>query len=104
AEWERKDAEKQRKKQEEFASQSQKRAKFVPGKGFVFEDDSSKEATDSKKPEEALATNGPSVFDTKSTSPVKSGNIFGHLSATPSEVEENDGNDTEEASGGEDES
>lgn len=104
AEWERKDAEKQRKKQEEFASQTQKRAKFVPGKGFVFEDDSSKEATDSKKPEETPATNGPSVFDTKSKSPVKSGNIFGHLSATPSEVEENDGNDTEEASGGEEES
>lgn len=103
AEWERKDAEKQRKKQEEFASQTQKRAKFVSGKGFVFEDDSSKEATDSKKPEEAPATNGP-VFDTKSKSPVKSGNIFGHLSATPSEVEENDGNDTEEASGGEEES
>ena len=106
AEWERKDAEKQRKKQEEFASQTQKRTKFVPGKGFVFEgeDDSNKEATSSKKPEESPSTNGPSVFDTKGKSPVKSGNIFGHLSATPSEMEENDGNDTEEASGGEDES
>lgn len=102
AEWERKDAEEQRKKREQFASQTQKRAKFVPGKGFVFEDDSSAEAPESRKTEETAPLNGPSisssgasVFDAKK-SPVKSSNIFGHLPATPTEVEENDGDDTEE--------
>lgn len=102
AEWERKDAEEQRKKREQFASQTQKRAKFVPGKGFVFEDDSSAEAPESQKTEETAFSNGPSisnsgtsVFDAKK-SPMKSSNIFGHLSATPTEVEENDGDDTEE--------
>lgn len=107
AEWERKDAEKQRQKREELASQTQKRAKFVPGKGFVFEDENSVEDS-AKKAEEPTpsaaspAATGTSVFDKKPKSPVKS-NIFGHLSATPSEVEENDGDDTDEASAAGDE-
>lgn len=110
AEWERKDAEKQRQKREELASQTQKRAKFVPGKGFVFEDGSSAEGSAEKAEEKAeepaasdasLATSA-SVFDKKLQSPEKSSNIFGHLSATPTEVEENDG-DTDEASAAGDE-
>ncbi|GIK05915.1 hypothetical protein Aspvir_010029 [Aspergillus viridinutans] len=99
AEWERKDAEQQRKKREELEAQSKKRAKFVPGKGFVFEDESS-DTTEPKKPAEAsTSTASSSVFEAKRDTPVKANNIFGHLSATPSEVEEdNDADDTEEAS------
>ncbi|EAW06952.1 RanBP1 domain protein [Aspergillus clavatus NRRL 1] len=97
AEWERKDAEQQRKKREELESQSKKRPRFVPGKGFVFEDESS-DAVEPEKPAET-ATSGASVFDQKRDTPAKSNNIFGHLSATPSEAEEdNDADDTEEAS------
>ncbi|GAQ02851.1 hypothetical protein ALT_0172 [Aspergillus lentulus] len=99
AEWERKDAEQQRKKREELEAQSKKRAKFVPGKGFVFEDESS-DTTEPKKPAQTSAsTASSSVFEAKRDTPVKANNIFGHLSATPSEVEEdNDADDTEEAS------
>ena len=107
AEWERKDAEKQRQKREDLASQNQKRAKFVPGKGFVFEDEAGTDES-AKKADEApaaapAASAGTSVFD-KPKSPSKPNNIFGHLSATPSEVEENDGDDTDEASAAGDES
>ncbi|RAL03845.1 RanBP1 domain protein [Aspergillus ibericus CBS 121593] len=101
AEWERRDAEEQRQKQESFDSQTQKRAKFVPGKGFVFED----ECNDSseKKSEEASAAASSaetSVFAKQNNTAVKSSNIFGHLSATPSEADDNDNeaDDTEEAS------
>ncbi|GIJ92276.1 hypothetical protein Asppvi_011253 [Aspergillus pseudoviridinutans] len=99
AEWERKDAEQQRKKREELEAQSKKRAKFVPGKGFVFEDESS-DTTEPKKPAEtSTSTASSSVFEAKRDTPAKANNIFGHLSATPSEVEEdNDADDTEEAS------
>lgn len=101
AEWERKDAEKQRQKQEEYVAQTQKRTKFVPGKGFVFEDGSSSTDESAKKAEQTPATDA-SVFD-KPKSPSKPSNIFGHLSATPSEVEDNDGDDTDEASAAGDE-
>ncbi|PKY06720.1 hypothetical protein P168DRAFT_316704 [Aspergillus campestris IBT 28561] len=97
AEWERKDAEQQRKKREEAEARAAKRPKFVPGKGFVFEDDNTDVAT---KPAEETSS-GPSVFETKTAAaPAKASNIFGHLSATPSEIEEpdNDGDVTEEAS------
>ncbi|EAW16567.1 RanBP1 domain protein [Aspergillus fischeri NRRL 181] len=99
AEWERKDAEQQRKKREELEAQSKKRAKFVPGKGFVFEDESS-DTTEPKKPAEtSTLTASSSVFEAKRDTAAKANNIFGHLSATPSEVEEdNDADDTEEAS------
>lgn len=99
AEWERKDAEKQRKKREELEAQSKKRAKFVPGKGFVLEDESS-DTTEPKKPAEtSTSTASSSVFEAKRDTVAKANNIFGHLSATPSEVEEdNDADDTEEAS------
>ncbi|KAF4222547.1 hypothetical protein CNMCM6805_002192 [Aspergillus fumigatiaffinis] len=99
AEWERKDAEQQRKKREELEAQSKKRAKFVPGKGFVFEDGSS-DTTEPKKPAEtSTSTASSSVFEAKRDTAPKANNIFGHLSATPSEVEEdNDADDTEEAS------
>ncbi|RAL07412.1 RanBP1 domain protein [Aspergillus homomorphus CBS 101889] len=98
AEWERKDAEKQRKKQEEHAAQAKKRAKFVPGKGFVFED----APEEPEKTEGAdSAKSGASVFDKQNKSAAQPSNIFGHLSATPSEAEDNgddEDNDTEEAS------
>ncbi|PYH94752.1 hypothetical protein BO71DRAFT_475457 [Aspergillus ellipticus CBS 707.79] len=100
AEWERRDAEEQRKKQEQFGTKAPKQAKFVPGKGFVFDDEPSDSV---KKPEDttaSLASAGASVFASKSNSTTKSNNIFGHLSATPSEAEDddNDADDTEEAS------
>ncbi|KAI9932678.1 hypothetical protein ASPWEDRAFT_47121 [Aspergillus wentii DTO 134E9] len=104
AEWERRDAEEQRKKREEMESRSKKPPKFVPGKGFVFEDEDSEKTPEPKKAEDAVVPNGPSasaagasVFDTKSKSSAKSSNIFGHLSATPSEVEENDADETDDA-------
>ncbi|PLN75530.1 hypothetical protein BDW42DRAFT_36793 [Aspergillus taichungensis] len=97
AEWERKDAEQQRKKREEAEAHAAKRPKFIPGKGFVFEDASTDAPT---KPAEETSS-GASVFENKTAAaPAKPSNIFGHLSATPSEVEEpdNDGDVTEEAS------
>ncbi|PYI21425.1 hypothetical protein BO99DRAFT_410935 [Aspergillus violaceofuscus CBS 115571] len=99
AEWERKDAEQQRKKQEEHAARGKKHAKFVPGKGFVFED----EANEPEKTGEGAvaATSGASVFDNQEKSALKSSNIFGHLSATPSEADDNvddEDNNTEAAS------
>ncbi|KAL5355127.1 hypothetical protein BJX96DRAFT_140759 [Aspergillus floccosus] len=101
AEWERRDAEEREKKLKELQSQSVKRSKFVPGKGFVFEDEASG-ATEKKEDKAAPATSlsGASVFDKKSASPANPNNIFGHLSATPSEAEEDDADDTEEASDG----
>ncbi|KAL2792937.1 hypothetical protein BJX66DRAFT_326394 [Aspergillus keveii] len=100
AEWERKDAENQRKKQEAILAQQSKRPKYIPGQGFSFEEDNS---TDGEKSDTSAASSmaSNSVFDTKSTSFGRSSNIFGHLSATPSESGENehdDANDTEEAS------
>ncbi|KAI9040113.1 RanBP1 domain protein [Aspergillus affinis] len=98
AEWERKDAEKQRQKRQQLESSTGKRAVMVPGKGFVFEDVS---GTEDKAAESASSTSGAgaSVFDAKGKSPASSSNIFGHLSATPSEAEENDADDTEEDEG-----
>lgn len=100
AEWERRDAEEREKKLKELQSQSVKRSKFVPGKGFVFEDEASDATEKEDKAAPAASSSGASVFDKKSASPVKSNNIFGHLSATPSEAEEDDADDTEEASDG----
>lgn len=98
AEWERKDAEKQRQKRQQFESATSKRSVYVPGKGFVFEEVSASTSADKAAESAAPASGaGASVFDTKAKSPANS-NIFGHLSATPSEVEENDADDTEEAS------
>lgn len=100
AEWERRDAEEQRKKQEQFGTQTQKRAKFVPGKGFVFEDESNE--SPAKKAEDSSSTTpgAGTIFSSQNNTAVKSNNIFGHLSATPSEAEDNDNDadDTEEAS------
>ncbi|KAL6235899.1 hypothetical protein BDW75DRAFT_229945 [Aspergillus navahoensis] len=81
AEWERKDAEKQRRKREELEAQQNRRAKYVPGQGFSFENS----ATEEEKPNSFSSTN----------------NIFGHLSATPSENGEDEhdaADDTEEDS------
>ncbi|KAF9886866.1 hypothetical protein FE257_010989 [Aspergillus nanangensis] len=101
AEWERRDAEEQEKKRKEMEAQQVKRSKFVPGKGFVFEDESN-DVSDGKAENASslTSTTGTSVFDKKSISPAKSSNIFGHLSGTPSEAEEEDqdADDTEEAS------
>ncbi|KAA8649721.1 RanBP1 domain protein [Aspergillus tanneri] len=100
ADWERKDAEEQRMKREKIESRAHKRPKFVPGKGFVFEDESNP-STDQKPdgiPGTATSSSA-SIFDAKSKSPATSSNIFGHLSATPSEAEDHDSSDdTEEAS------
>lgn len=99
AEWERKDAEEQRKKREELAALSQKRTKFVPGKGFVFEDGTTElsETTDtqpkesepkepeSKEPEQSISSTSSeskSIFESDSAPP-KENNIFGHLSPSP---------------------
>ncbi|KAE8324652.1 hypothetical protein BDV39DRAFT_195013 [Aspergillus sergii] len=104
AEWEKRDAEERRKKLEALESQATKRSKFVPGKGFSFEDD--EEETSDLNKEETAPTSGAStsIFDKKTDSSAKPNNIFGHLSATPSEAEENDdADDTEEASAAGDE-
>ncbi|RMZ40362.1 hypothetical protein AFCA_003428 [Aspergillus flavus] len=105
AEWEKRDAEERRKKLEALESQAPKRSKFVPGKGFSFEDD--EETSDLDKKEETAPTSDAStssIFDKKTDSSAKPNNIFGHLSATPSEAEENDdADDTEEASAAGDE-
>ena len=93
AEWERKYAEEQRKKRQQFESISKKRSKFIPGKGFVFEEESS-EAESEKSDQELFVPQSPakSIFDNKSMSPAKGNNIFGHLSAAPS-GDENDNAD-----------
>lgn len=95
AEWERKDAEAQRKKREEIEAQQNKRAKFVPGQGFSFEETTTTE-------ENSDGSRSSSVLDSKPNLSEKSSNIFGHLSATPSENGQNgnddDADDTEEAS------
>ncbi|KKK25770.1 hypothetical protein ARAM_002025 [Aspergillus rambellii] len=101
AEWERKDAENQRKKREELEAQKSKRTKFVPGQGFSFEEenDTADEAKADNSPASSPAST--SVFNAPPNTSGKSTNIFGHLSATPSETEENDhddAEDTEEAS------
>ncbi|TQB76093.1 hypothetical protein MPDQ_000857 [Monascus purpureus] len=107
-EWERKDAEEQRKKREQIEALAKNRPKFIPGKGFSFEE-SPATSTESKDTDQNSAINtstssvGTSIFESKDASSFKSTNIFGHLSATQSEVEENDADDTEEASGDEDE-
>ncbi|KAL4941877.1 hypothetical protein BDV06DRAFT_172786 [Aspergillus oleicola] len=97
AEWERQDAEKQRKKREELQAQQNRRAKFVPGQGFSFEEENV--TTDEEKSDTSPST---SVLESKASSFGKGSNIFGHLSATPSESGENDndddGDDTEEDS------
>ncbi|KAL4747200.1 hypothetical protein BDW72DRAFT_18365 [Aspergillus terricola var. indicus] len=94
AEWERKDAEKQRKKREELEAQQNRRAKYVPGQGFSFENSTTEE-------EKSNASAASSVLDSKPNSFSSSSNIFGHLSATPSESGENEhdaADDTEEDS------
>lgn len=97
AEWERKDAENQRKKREEIEAQKNKRARFIPGQGFSFDEENS--ATEEEKSDASPAS---SILDIKPNSLGKPSNIFGHLSATPSESGENenddDADDTEEAS------
>ncbi|KAF7590411.1 hypothetical protein BBP40_002867 [Aspergillus hancockii] len=99
AEWERRDAEEQRKKKEALKSQPTKRSRFVPGRGFVFEDEDESSDTSDKAEKPPTLSASTSVFDKKTDSPAKSNNIFGHLSATPSEADENDdADDTEEAS------
>ncbi|KAL4994743.1 hypothetical protein BDV10DRAFT_176120 [Aspergillus recurvatus] len=94
AEWERKDAEKQRKKREELEAQQNQRAKYVPGQGFSFENSATEE-------EESNASPVSSGLDSRPSSFSSSSNIFGHLSATPSENGENEhdaADDTEEDS------
>ncbi|KAJ9299775.1 hypothetical protein DTO271G3_2659 [Paecilomyces variotii] len=104
AEWERKDAEEQRKKREEFEALSKKRAKFVPGKGFVFDDEAKEEpaqSTSEKTTAPAMPSTSSSVFHANgSRSPPKSGNIFGHLSGTTSEAEGGDDDSDKESTDG----
>ncbi|GAD92982.1 RanBP1 domain protein [Paecilomyces variotii No. 5] len=99
AEWERKDAEEQRKKREEFEALSKKRAKFVPGKGFVFDEETSEEPAQSgKATAPALPPTSSSVFQKiGSQSPPKTSNIFGHLSGTNSEAEAGDDDSDKES-------
>ncbi|KAL4867940.1 hypothetical protein BDV12DRAFT_170586 [Aspergillus spectabilis] len=101
AEWERKDAEKQRKKREEIEAQKNRRAKFIPGQGFSFEEENATTDEEKTDPSPASSVASGSIFDSKPNSFEKSSNIFGHLSATPSESgdqEHDDADDTEEAS------
>ncbi|RDW65822.1 RanBP1 domain protein [Aspergillus mulundensis] len=92
AEWARQDAEKQRKKREEIEAQQNRRAKFVPGQGFSFEDDTTEE-------EKSNASVTSSILDSQPNSFSTSTNIFGNLSAVPSENEHDDAaDDTEEDS------
>lgn len=102
AEWERKDAEERKKKREQLESFAKKRSKFVPGKGFVFEDEA--EETPADKPSVSAApsasTTGSSIFSNAETkSPAKFSNPFGHLSATTSEADEAKDDEAESADG-----
>ncbi|KAL1859962.1 hypothetical protein Plec18167_006433 [Paecilomyces lecythidis] len=103
AEWERKDAEERRKKLEEFEALSKKRAKFVPGKGFIFDDGTDEESAQSseKAAAPAFPQTSSSVFQkTGNHSPPKAGNIFGHLSGTNSEAEGGDDDSDKESVNG----
>ncbi|KAL1962162.1 hypothetical protein VTN77DRAFT_508 [Rasamsonia byssochlamydoides] len=85
AEWERKDAEAQLEKRKKLESLANKRTKFIPGKGFVIEDDA--EGQDSGK---AAATNDSepkptsSVSEISPSTPVTSSSLFGHSAAATS--------------------
>ena len=100
AEWERKDAEEQRaKKQKLEEALMPKRAKFIPGKGFVLGDDETdnqtEESPQSNKVNSSSSTAlpsknyGASLFAKQSTTQglINSPNIFGHLSDVDSAAE-----------------
>ncbi|KAL4908388.1 hypothetical protein BDW74DRAFT_100290 [Aspergillus multicolor] len=91
AEWARQDAEKQRKKREEIEAQQNRRAKFVPGQGFSFEDDTTEEEKSNASVTSSILDSQPNSFSTPT-------NIFGNLSAVPSENEHDAADDTEEDS------
>ncbi|KAL2002798.1 hypothetical protein VTN02DRAFT_5900 [Thermoascus thermophilus] len=98
AEWERKDAEERRRKREKLESFAKKRSVFVPGKGFVFEDEAEEAPAD--KPSVSAApsasTTGSSIFSNAETkSPAKSNNPFSNLSATTSEADKDNHDETE---------
>ena len=100
AEWERKDAEEQRaKKQKLEEALMPKKAKFIPGKGFVLGNDITDELTgkspQSNKVDRGSSTATPSkdsstsIFINQSTTQglINSPNIFGHLSDVDSAAE-----------------
>lgn len=94
AEWERKDAEAQAKKREKIENGAKKRAKFVSGKGFVF-DDSADETVADTKAADKLSTSADlkrktnlSIFqNSQEQSAVDPKNPFSHLSSTNSEAD-----------------
>jgi len=86
AEWERKYAEEQRMKKQKLADAAKgKTAKFVPGKGFVIEEDEQStgghfDTAASTSPSTPSTVGGASVFDSDTPQTVSMPNIFGHLS------------------------
>jgi len=95
-EWERKDAEEQAAKKAQLEADSKKVAKFVPGKGFVFEDSAeSSDASSSTSAPPAIAAapsseaNKPppstSVFENFAKATPAPGNPFAKLAAKPAD-------------------
>ncbi|KAJ5744182.1 hypothetical protein N7533_009052 [Penicillium manginii] len=85
-EWERRDAEQQREKRAKLEGASNKKAVFIPGKGFSFVDgDEAPQEESSKKlalPAPSPAPSSGSIFDSSSQPVPASQNIFGRISST----------------------
>ncbi|KAK4994280.1 hypothetical protein LTR66_005665, partial [Elasticomyces elasticus] len=126
AEWERQDAEKERARKAQLEQETKgKKAKFVPGKGFVFDDET---ATSPSAPASSQPNNGakepssgglfvsrnaspaptisgaPSIFSNlSSTSQMPSThNIFGHLSRSETPAKEEELAETDDEGDGQD--
>lgn len=95
-EWERKDAEEQAAKKAKLEADSKKVAKFVPGKGFVFEDSSESSGVSSNataSPATAAAassatntqTSSASVFDNNAKATPAPSNPFAKFAAKPAD-------------------
>ena len=94
AEWERKDAEAQRKKREKIETVAKKRAKYVVGKGFVFDDSADETSADAKAvnksptPAKSKPKTHLSIFqNSQEQLAVDPKNPFSHLSASNSEAD-----------------
>ena len=114
AEWERKDAEEQRAKKQKLENTLMpKKARLIPGKGFVFSDDDAekiheKEATPRAAGQDLLKPSVPSASLSASKSAaqgvVNSHNMFGHLTDLDSGAESSktgDADDEDDGSEGE---
>jgi len=104
AEWEKKDAEEQARKRAEMDLAAKKTAKFVPGKGFVFEDAADVDTT-AGRPDSSAETTKPapsqsgSIFGSAAQPATTSSNPFAKFADAPS----NDKDDTDDDNAADDE-